>query len=391
MSRVSRLTSMLGGTVLAALVAVAPVSAQYSVGTGVEFQSYDFDAGLGADQAQLLMVPVAVRMAFPQVEGLTFDIYSAWAEGRVQVGNENLKLSGPVDTGVRAAYQATPWALITVGANVPTGNSQHTTEEALVASVMSADLFGFREATWGRGFALTSSVAVARSVSGFGLGLAVSYSLRGGFNPAADDNPATTADETALEYQPGSEQRVRVGLDRNFGNSTLTFGATFINYTEDQADGRNLFQAGRRFRLDGSYAFRVGGGVWTIYAADLIRQNGDLSLVVLDSQGDSTGVAAAETPSQNLVLGGVTGHVGLGGGFVFRPHIDGRLLTREAEGGSKAGSGWLVGMGGDIPVRVFGHDFFPRARVLLGKMKDPTDQAVSLFGLEFGGTIRFNF
>jgi hypothetical protein len=381
----------LAGAALLAVLAVAPVSAQYSIGTGVEYQSFDFDDGLGADRAQLLLVPVAGRFVLPSVEGLSLDVYSAWAEGRVQVENQVLKLSGPVDTGVRAAYQVTAWGLITLGANIPTGNSQHDSEEALVASVMSADLFGFREATWGRGFAVTSSAAVARQVSGFGLGLAVSYSLRSAFNPTADDNPATTADESALEYQPGSEGRVRVGVDRNFGNSTLTLGATFINYTEDQADGRNLFQAGNRLRFDGSYAFRVGGGVWTVYAADLIRQNGDLSLAVLDTSGDTTGVALTQTPSQNLLLGGVTGHVSLGGGFVFRPHLDGRLLMREAEGGSKAGSGWLVGMGGDIPMRIFGQDFFPKARVLLGKMKDPDEIAVGIFGLEFGGTMRFNF
>jgi hypothetical protein len=291
---------------------------------------------------------------------------------------------------VRAGIQATPWALVTVGVNIPTGAAQHDSEEAIVASVMSSDLFGFREATWGRGFAATSSLAVASTVSGWGLGLAASYSLRGKFNPN-EDNPATTADEAALEYQPGHERRIRLGIDRNFGNSTLTLGGTFINYSEDQADGRNLFQAGDRLRVDGSFAFRASGGVWTLYAADLIRQNGDLSLVVLDALGDSTDVTMQETPKQNLLIGGVTGHVALGGGFVFRPHIDGRLLTREDATGSTAGSGWIVGMGGDIPVRIFGNDFFPKARVLLGKAKGPDDASVSLFGLEFSGTMRFNF
>jgi hypothetical protein len=370
--------------------AVAPATAQYSVGTGVEYQSYDFDSGLGADGAQLFMIPVAVRIPISAVEGLTFDAYSAWAEGRVQVEDSVLELSGPVDTGLRAAYQATPWALVTVGVNLPTGASTHDSEEALVASVLSTDILAFREATWGRGFAVTSSVAVARTVNGFGLGLAGSLSLRGKFNPSAD-LAGTPADESALEYQPGSERRLRLGIDRNFGNSTMTLGATFINYAEDQADSRNLFQAGNRFRLDGTYAFRMSGGVWTLYAADLIRQNGDLSLKVLDSLGDSVGVASVDTPSQNLFVGGVTGHLSLGGGFVFRPHVDAKLQRREDSAGSTAGSAWLVGAGGDVPVRIFGHDFFPKARVLLGKMKDPDEASVSVFGLEFSGTMRFNF
>jgi hypothetical protein len=48
-------------------------------------------------------------------------------------------------------------------------------------------------------------------------------------------------------------------------------------------------------------------------------------------------------------------------------------------------------MGGNIPVRVFGRDFFPKARVLLGKMKDPSEASVGIFGLEFSGTMRLNF
>jgi hypothetical protein len=384
----SRSVRMAGGLVAALMVTLSPVSAQYSFGTGVEYQRYDFDAGLGADAAQLLLVPVAVRL--PVTSRLTFDLYSAWAEGRVEVDDQVLKLSGPVDTGVRGAYQVTPWAMLTVGANVPTGVSEHDTEEALVASVLSTDILGFRETTWGRGFAVTSSIAVARQVGGFGLGVAASYSLRGKFNPAADVS-GTPADESALEYQPGSERRVRLGLDRNFGNSTLTLGATFINYAHDEADGRNLFQAGNRFRFDATYAFRVSGGVWTLYAADLLRQNGELSLIVLDSAGDSVDVADLETPRQNLLMGGVTGSVPIGGGYVFRPHIDGRLQSRKGSAGSKVGSAWLVGMGGDIPVRLFGSDFFPKARVLLGKMKDPMEESVSIFGLELSGTLRFNF
>jgi hypothetical protein len=136
----------------------------------------------------------------------------------------------------------------------------------------------------------------------------------------------------------------------------------------------------------------MGGGVWTLYGADLIRENGDLTLTVLDSQGDSVGIANTETPRQNLAMAGVIGAVRIGGGFVFRPHVDLKLQTREDSSGSDAGSGWLVAAGGDIPIRVFGgYDFFPKARVLLGSITNPDGDGVGVFGLEFRGTVRAAF
>jgi hypothetical protein len=367
----------------AALAFAAPLEAQYSVGGGIDYMSYAFDAGLGADAAQLFMIPVAVQV--PVRPGLGVDLYGAWAEGRVEESGTVYELSGLVDTGIRAAYQATPWAMLTLGANVPTGDATHDGQEAIVASLLSTDILGFREAAWGRGFAVTGSVAVARSMGNFGLGLAGAYSMRGKFNPSADDE--------GLEYEPGSEARIRLGVDRNFGNSTLTFGGTFITYAQDRADGQNLFQAGERFRFDASYAFRMAAGVWTVYAADLVRRNGTLHLPNVDTQGTPLGTfTSIDTPKQNLAVAGFMGAVALGGGFVFRPHVDLKLQSREDSAGSDAGSGWLVAAGGDVPLRIFGgHDFFPKARILLGSLKDPTGNGVRVFGMELKGTMVASF
>ncbi len=379
----SRMRGLAALVALAATLVASPARAQYVVGGGVDFMSYAFEEGLGADAAQLFMIPVAVQI--PVTNALAFDLYGAWAEGRVEVGDTLYKLSGPVDTGVRASYQATPWALVTVGANLPTGDAQHDSEEAVVASLLATDILGFREASWGRGLAFTGSVAVARNMGNFGLGLAGAYSVRGKFNPSAEDGD--------LEYQPGDEARIRIGLDRNFGNSTLTLGGTFINYTEDQANGANLFQAGKRFRFDATYAFRMGAGVWTVYAADLVRQNGTLTLPNVDSGGAPLGTfTSVDTPKQNLAIAGFMGTLELGRGFVFRPHVDFKLQSREDSSGSDAGSGWLVAAGGDIPLRVFGgHDFVPKGRIMIGSLKGAAGEGVRVFGMEFKGTVRASF
>jgi hypothetical protein len=367
---------------VALALGTTPARAQLTMGISADYLGYSFDDGLGAKSIQLFMVPVALR--YEATSTLAFDASAAWAEGRVEKSDTRLELVGPTDTSLRVAYQATPWALLTLGVNVPTGKSQHDSDEAIVAGLLATDLLGFREASWGRGLAVTSSLAVAGTVGALGIGVAGAYSLRGEFNPSEE--------QADLEYRPGNEARVRLGIDRNFGNSTLTLGGTFINYTDDQADGRNLFKAGNRFQFDASYAWRMGGGVWTVYAADLLRQNGDRTLTVLDAQGDSIGVATEETPRQNLAAAGVVGAVRIGGGFVFRPHLDFKYQTREDATGSKAGSGWVAAFGGDIPVRIFGGlDFVPKARVLVGSIQGSEEEGVSLFGLEFRGTVRTAF
>lgn len=366
----------------ALLGAPAPSIAQgVTVGTGVDYLGYTFDDGLGAEAAQLLMVPVAVRI--PAGERVAFDLYSAWADGRIEQGGSTMSLSGPVDTSVKASWRATPWATTAVTVNVPTGDGSHDGEEAIVASVLSTDLLGFREATWGTGLAVTSSLGLAGQAGGFGMGVAAAYAVRGEFEPNED---------VTLTYQPGNEARVRVGIDRNFGNSTLTFGGTFITFQEDRVTDavvtdRNLFQAGNRYRFDVSYAFRAGGGVWTFYGADLIRENGDLRVDIVDE----TNTDLVQTASQNLIVGGVIGTMALGGGYVFRPHVDVRYQMREEADGNDVGSGWITAVGGDVPVRFFGSEFFPKARVYFGAIRSLTGEDVSLLGMELKGTFRVGF
>ena len=380
-----------GLTAAVALAVATPLAGQ-SAGFGVDYLGYSFDAGLNAQAAQLMMVPLAVR--FPVTESVRIDAFGAWAEGRVEQNGTVLKLTGPVDTGLKASWQATPWALVSVGANLPTGNSAHNSEEAIVASVLSNDLLGFREATWGTGMAITSSVAVARNMGGLGLGIAAAYAARSGFEPTEPDPGGAPID---LTYQPGNEVRIRAGLDKNFGNSTLTLGGTFINYAEDKVSDdlgsdRNLFQAGKRLRFDGSYAFRAGAGVWTIYAADLLRENGDLRVAVVDEQNNPVDEDVIQTAKQNLLIAGFMGTIGVGSGFVFRPHVDFKSQAREEADGNTAGSGWMVTAGGDIPLRIFGgYEFFPKARVYWGSIEDPNGVGVNTVGLEFKGTFRFNF
>src|SRR5688572_24864704 len=139
------------------------------------FHGYSFAEGLGVSSANLTMLPLAFEL--PLTRTVSIDAYGAYARGRVEVSDTVYSMDGFVDTRVRANWTATPWAMLTLGLNLPTGNSNHTGEEAVVANVLATEVLGFREASWGLGFGMTTRLATAYKVGRVGLGLGASYRL----------------------------------------------------------------------------------------------------------------------------------------------------------------------------------------------------------------------
>ncbi len=357
----------------------APGAAQdeHRIGVGAHFHGYDFDRGLGAGIANLWMVPVAYHA--PITDRLQADVYAAWARGKVQQQGATFELTGPTDAQIRASYQATPWALVTLSANIPTGDSAHDPNEAIVASVLASDLLGFREANWGTGFALTPGVATAASFGEWGLGVGASYRATQGFEPE---------EGRSLTYEPGNETRIRLGLDRNVGEGgKFTAGFTFQNFDTDQFGGRNLFEAGNRVRADASLALRAGGATWTLFAANTWREQGDVTLQIVNQQGQAVGDTITHTASQNLSQLGVAGSIPIGSSYRFRPQADIQFQTR----GNTDGTSWILGAGGDFPLRIVGLvDIFPRGKFLYGQLLAPDGRSVDVVGGEFGATVRWS-
>ena len=318
--------------------AAAQTNAQ-SLGVSAVYQGYDFDDALGIDAAQLLMIPIAYRL--PGGDKFSAELYAAWAEGRVKRDGRVSVLNGLVDTRLHFSYMASPWAILTLGVNLPTGNVTHDSEEAVVASVLSSDILGFRESNWGTGTYVTTGVATARRVGSWGLGLGVSYRAADEFEPRSD---------TSLAYSPGNELRVRVGLDRNVGETgKFTAGFTLQSFQTDEFGGRNLFQSGNRVRVDATYAFRAGSTTWSVSAADVWRAEGDLSQQTLNSSGAVVGESLVATETQNLLFASLRGAIPIRSTLYLRPIVDFRLQDLGTLPGEvDVGGSWILGGGFDL-------------------------------------------
>ena len=361
---------------LSAGSAEAQQTASGLFGTGPYFQGYSLHQDLGIEAANLLMLPVAYE--FGARERIRVDLYGAWARGQVESRGEVYQLSGLVDTRVRARIRARPWALVTLSANLPTGKSSHTGEEAVVASALASEMLGFREANWGMGTSVTSGLAGAWNVNGWGIGLGTSYRVSGDFRPEAGSD---------LVYGPGDELRFRFALDRNVGETgKVILGATFQRFASDEIDGRNLFQAGNRIRADAVYSFGMGRTTWTTYGANLWRARGDATLDIVGPDGQVVGDTTFHVGTQNVLVLGANGSVPLTGTYRVRPTFELRVQDREAG----PGSGWLMGAGGDFPLRLMArYDVFPRAIVRLGEMEGPEGVRRRVWGGDLGLTVRW--
>lgn len=225
-------------------------------------------------------------------------------------------------------------------------------------------------------------MATARRVGSWGLGLGVSYRAADEFEPRSD---------TSLAYSPGNELRVRVGLDRNVGETgKFTAGFTLQSFQTDEFGGRNLFQSGNRVRVDATYAFRAGSTTWSVSAADVWRAEGDLSQQTLNSSGAVVGESLVATETQNLLFASLRRAIPIRSTLYLRPIVDFRLQDLGTLPGEvDVGGSWILGGGFDLPLRVMGLDVFPRAKVNVGRIKAPDGTTQGLIGIETSGTVRF--
>jgi len=318
-----------------------------------------------------MLVPLAYQARL--ADRVVLDGYAAYAAGDVHAANQTFQLRGPVDSWARLRWSATPWAVLAIGVSLPTGVERHSPEEAVVANVLSSDLLGFREGNWGAGGSATAGISTAHAIGVARMTAGFSYRVVGSFDPRSD---------TTANYAPGNETRARVGLGADVFGGHFESGLTAQRFTVDRMNQKNLFQSGDRLRADLSY----DTGRFSLYAADLWRARGELTLPVLNVlDGSAERDTTTSVGWQNLALGGISASLPLGGGYIIQPMIEAKARQRS----DIAGRGWITSVGAGLPSRMLGLDAFPQAKISRGALQ-PSDASGyrALWGAEFSVVLR---
>lgn len=317
-----------------------PLVTSTSFITGIQGRGYSVDGGPNTRQ---FAVPIALIV--PVNDRFSFDIGTYFASTRSELSGTATTVSGLTDTQIRGSYVFGRDALVaTLMVNIPTGKKQSTAESG-VLGVAAANFLSFPVNSYRTGLSVTGGLAFATQAGAWNLGVAGSLRMSGEYTPFTDDS---------LSYAPGTEGRVKLGVDRTLGSSRLAAGFTFSTFGNDDftnisGGGTGTYQPGNRYIGELSMSFLAGNGTVTGYLWDFYRQKAG---------------ASGSTNQENILSVGAHGSWPMGSSVRLEPILEARFWSPDQ------GSGSLFGGGAALQIPVGEKlTFSPSARFDLGKFE----------------------
>lgn len=208
--------------------------------------------------------------------------------------------------------------------------------------------------------------ALQQLTGGFALGAGASYLVAREFEPLEVD---------AFAYRPGNTLSLQVAADRNIGRAgKATLQVAMEHHEEDALNGANLYRAGRRYRVIGSYAFAAGArSSGIVYAGAQHRDRGRSAVDLL-----------LDVPAQDLVVLGGGMRVPLGR-ITLTPNLDARLL--RSDDGTAQGHITTAGAAVEVPLSR-SIVAVPSLRARVGNLVVREGQESAMRGLDFALTLR---
>jgi hypothetical protein len=301
-------------------VSSAPAHAQGLADLSTIFgpQYANFKIGTGATEKTVSQFSFPIAFILPITDKLGMDISTAYANSRVSTnGVESSKISGLTDTQIRVNYTVGEnRAVLTLGINAPTGMYKVPDKQQEAAGQIGSQFLGYPISSMGSGSAVTGGVAMAWTVGEWNVGLGGSYRYSSPFD-------AFQVQTNVLRFEPGSEGRLRLGLDRAIGDGRISLGGTFSAFSDDKVDSTS-FATGARTLGQASIYYPTSFGDVSVGAWDLYRASGQQ--------------VGANAPWENIANVNVALGFNMGDVYV-QPSLEGRTWMRDFDKAGSLGTG----------------------------------------------------
>ena len=229
---------------LCALLLAPPAQGQ-TVSTALVQDYYSFNPGLGFEDISELSIPVVAQFDLGSRTDLLVSTGYASLSSTGSDDNQDLSLSGLLDTEARLSYGLIPGRLsVLVSGVLPSGIQSVQADQVPLLALISNEALDMSTVRFGGGGGLGAGFAGAYPLGSMALGVAATFREEFAYAPVAD---------APSELNPGIEARIRVGLEGPVTSlGYLRLAGVLSRRAEDQIDG------------DGQGA---SGSLWTGYAA----------------------------------------------------------------------------------------------------------------------------
>jgi hypothetical protein len=199
-----------------------------------------------------LTIPIGAQL---RMNRLTVDVGASHTAGSVELEDgRTLTLSGLTDVRVRGVAEVIPdRVLLTLGLNVPTGQTGLTGDRANTLGILGGSSLGFPTLALGNGFGVTAGLVYAFSAGPWGVALGSSYEARSQYTPL---EVLIAGDQTPAEFDPGEAIRASLALDRLLGNGRMSvlLAADFYGENLVQIGGGGGSTQGSRYTPGAQYS-----------------------------------------------------------------------------------------------------------------------------------------
>lgn len=357
--RVVRQMILAGGVAVAALVPAGAGAAQT-----VAAEATLHTLSIGDASLTELVLPVGVTWT---VAGVRFDANTAVASASYEQVGVTSKVGGLTDLTLRVMVpMLEDRGRIIVAGNVPTGTETLGPDELPVAGVITTDLLTLPIRSFGTGVGVTAGLAVAQPIGDWVAGGIMVYRVGEAYEPVV-----ATAGTQAAEFRPGSEFRLRIGLERpSVSGVTLRAAVSWSRFGEDETDDQAVFARGDRLMGQVTTEFPFLRGAASVYAWNLYRSESELLV----------GTVPESTPASNLLGAGASVSYPLSRTLTLRPRAE--VLLQTGEPGFGGGSGWMTRLGSTASYRTGSVRLEPAALLQIGSL-----EGENIFGLVLRGGV----
>ncbi len=212
---------------------------------GALYQSYSDNNDQNLTE---LSIPLTLSVPLGQRFGVSLIASQASASG------DSLdSVSGISDVQVGLSYYQEVGegsVVVSLGANLPSGKQELTTEEFATSIFLSQHYYNFRVPSFGQGLNLAPGIVLAFPAGdNVVLGVGVSYQLRGSYTPI----------EGQPDYEAGDELLLTGGFDyRVSRTANLSADVTFTRYSSDTFNDQEVYSAGNKITTTAQWLSYLG-------------------------------------------------------------------------------------------------------------------------------------